>query len=126
MELIQTHAAPTPAGHYSQAVVHGATVYVAGQLPYDPDHPTAPLPTSVEEQTERVLKNISAILEAAGSNLSLVLQATIYVSDQDHWGPVNEAFGRVMGPHRPARAIVPVNELKGAALEVQVIAAVGS
>ena len=125
MDLIQTDRAPTPAGHYSQGVVHGGIVYVSGQLPGDPDQPDAPTPDSVEAQTERVLKNISGVLEAAGSDLGRVLQMTIYVSDPEHWGPVNEAYRRVMGDHRPARAIVPVKDLKGAALEVQAIAAVG-
>ena len=125
MDIVRTDRAPTPAGHYSQAVVHNGIAYVAGQLPGDPDDPDAPYPPSVEAQTERVLANIQAVLEAAGSDLSRVLQMTIYVSDIEYWGPVNAAYGRVMGDHRPARAIVPVKDLKGAALEVQAIAAVG-
>ena len=125
METVRTDRAPTPAGHYSQAVVHNGIVYVAGQLPGDPDNPDAPFPSSVEAQTERVLANIQAVLEAAGSDLSQVLQMTVYVSDMDYWGPVNAAYARVMGDHRPARAIVPVKDLKGSALEVQAVAVVG-
>lgn len=125
LDVVRTDRAPTPRGHYSQAVVHDGLVYVAGQLPGDPDDPDAPYPSSVQAQTERVLAHIGAILEAAGSSLDRVLQMTVYVADADHWPDVNEAYGRVMGAHRPARAIVPVKDLKGAALEVQAIAAVG-
>ncbi|NNF26473.1 MAG: RidA family protein [Gemmatimonadetes bacterium] len=125
MRLIETSRAPIPKGHYSQAVVHGGLVYVAGQLPGDPADPDGGYPASVGEQTERVLSNIQAILEDSGSGLDRVLQMTVFVSDPGYWGEVNAAYGRVMGSHRPARAIVPVNELNGAALEVQVIAAVG-
>ena len=126
IQIVRTDRAPIPKGHYSQAVVHGGLVYVAGQLPGDPDNPEAGFPESVGEQTERVLSNIRAILEEAGSGLEHVLQMTVYVSEPGHWGAVNEAYGRVMGDHRPARAIVPVKELNGAALEVQVIAAQAS
>jgi len=126
IRVVTTEAAPTPKGHYSQAVIHGGVVYVAGQLPGDPEHPEAPYPESVGAQTGRVLANIAAILEAAGSSLDRVLQMTVYVSDPGHWGEVNEAYGRIMGGHRPARAIVPLKELNWSALEVQVIAAVSA
>lgn len=124
MNAVETDRAPIPRGHYSQGIVHGGLVYVSGQLPGDPDDPEAPYPSSVQDQTERVLANIRAVLEAAGSRLDRVLQMTIYVSDPGYWPHVNEAYGRVMGAHRPARAVVPVGDLKGAALEVQAIAAV--
>jgi 2-iminobutanoate/2-iminopropanoate deaminase len=123
MKTIATTQAPKPAGHYSQAVVHNGVVYVAGQLGIDPANPKAG-PGSIEAQTEQTLKNIQAILQAAGSGLPHVLQMTIYVSDIDLWGKVNEVYTRVMGDHRPARAVVPVKELHyGYQLEVQAIAA---
>ena len=123
MKIISTSQAPRPAGHYSQAVVHNGVVYVAGQLGIDPQDPKAP-PGSIESQTEQTLRNIQAILQAAGSGLPHVLQMTIYVSDIELWGKVNEVYTRVMGDHRPARAVVPVKELHyGYQLEVQAIAA---
>ncbi len=125
IRIVETDGAPIPKGHYSQAVVFGGLVYVAGQLPGDPADPDGGYPASVGAQTERVLANIRAILEEAGSGLDRVLQMTVFVSDPGYWGEVNETYARIMGSHRPARAIVPVNELNGAALEVQVIAAVG-
>ena len=70
------------------------------------------------------LKNVEAVLNAAGSDLSRVLQMTIYISDIELWGKVNETYARVMGEHRPARAIVPVKDLHfGTQIEIQAIAA---
>ena len=126
MNRIFTPNAPTPAGHYSQAVVHGGFVFVAGQLPIDPADASKPL-GSIEDQTGRALANVSAILIAAGSSLDHVVQMTIYVSDVGLWGKVNAVYARIMGEHRPARAIVPTGELKhGMLIEIQAIAAVQS
>jgi 2-iminobutanoate/2-iminopropanoate deaminase len=125
MQAIETRDAPTAAGHYSQAIVHNGVVYVAGQLPIDPrdkNHPVG----SIEEQTERTLRNVEAILVAAGSGLDRVLQMTIYISDIELWGGVNVAYSRVMGGHKPARAVVPVKDLHyGYQIEIQAIAATG-
>lgn len=124
MKAIETPHAPRPAGHYAQAVVHGGLVFVAGQLPHDPENPGR-APGDVEEQTERALRNVEAILEAAGSGLDRLLSVTVYVSDVALWPRVNAAYARVLGPHRPARAVVPVKELHhGYLVEVQAVAAV--
>ncbi len=124
MRIISTPDAPRAAGHYSQAVAHGGVVYVAGQLPIDPGSDEHRVGT-IEEQTERTLRNVEAILRAAGSGLEHVLQMTIYVADVEQWGAVNATYARVMGSHRPARAIVPVGTLHyGYAIEIQAIAAV--
>lgn len=125
MRRIETPQAPRPAGHYSQAVVHGDTVYVAGQLPIDPKHPDA-TPGDAAQQARQALTNVARILEAAGSGLDRVLQMTVYVSDVSHWGDVNRVYAEVMGDHRPARAVVPVGELHhGYLVEIQAIAATG-
>jgi 2-iminobutanoate/2-iminopropanoate deaminase len=124
MDIVQTQNAPTPAGHYSQAVVHNGLVFVAGQLPIDPRDRTRPVGT-IEEQTEQTLRNVAAVLEAAGSGLEHVLQMTVYVSDIRLWDGVNTAYARVMGEHRPARAVVPTRELHhDYQIEIQAIAAV--
>lgn len=124
MDFISTPEAPTPAGHYSQAVVHGGFIFVAGQLPIDPRDPSRE-PGSIEDQTARALANVEAILKAAGTGLDGVVQMTIYVSDVALWGKVNAVYARVMGGHRPARAIVPTRELHhGMLIEIQAIAAV--
>ena len=123
MKTIETPHAPHPAGHYSQAVVHGGPVFVAGQLPIDPASPGRPA-GDVEEQTERALRNVEAILEAAGSGLERMVSVTVYVSDISLWPRVNAAYARLLGPHRPARAVVPVKELHhGYLVEVQAVAA---
>ncbi len=123
MKSVETPHAPRPAGHYSQAVVHGDLVWVAGQLPHDPASP-GQAAGDAEEQTERALRNVEAILEAAGSGLERLLSVTVYVADVSLWPRVNAAYARVLGPHRPARAVVPVKELHhGYLVEVQAVAA---
>ncbi len=123
MRLVETSNAPRPGGHYSQAVIHGDTVYVAGQLPIDPADRDAP-PGDAAAQARLALENVRHILEAAGSGLDRVLQMTIYVSDITHWGEVNRVYSEMMGDHRPARAVVPVRDLHfGYLVEIQAIAA---
>ncbi|CAN5806322.1 RidA family protein [soil metagenome] len=124
MLRVETPDAPTPAGHYSQAIVHSGLVFVSGQLPVLPDRRQAPV-GSIEEQTELTLRNVGIILEAAGSGLDYVLQMTIYISDVELWPRVNAVYAAVMGETRPARAIVPIQELRhGYQIEIQAVAAV--
>ena len=123
MKKIQTDRAPVPAGHYSQAVVHGGLVFISGQLPVDP-LTGEKITGSIEEQTRQVLKNLSAILDASGSSIDQVLKVTVYISDISLWGKVNEIYTEVFGDHRPARAVVPTPELHfGFKIEVEAIAA---
>ncbi len=123
MQSVSTASAPKPAGHYSQAMVHNGTVYVAGQLPFDPENPDAK-PGDAYAQTRQTLANVAAILEAAGSGLDHALQLTLYVSDISLWPEVNRAYADALGSHRPARAVVPVGELHyGFVVEIQAIAA---
>jgi len=122
MNFITTEAAPIPAGHYSQAVVHNGFVFVAGQLAFVPGQKEH-RPGSITEQTEQTMHNIESILKAAGSGLEKVVQMTIYVSDIALWGEVNTTYARIMGSHKPARAIVPVKELHhGYQIEIQAVA----
>jgi 2-iminobutanoate/2-iminopropanoate deaminase len=125
MEITHVHTqdAPTPGGHYSQAVVYNGMVFVAGQLSIDP-RTGEKLLGPIEEQTEQALKNVAAILKAANSDLSRVLKMTVYVSDIDLWGRVNEVYARVLGEHRPARAVIPTGELHyGFLIEIEAVAA---
>jgi 2-iminobutanoate/2-iminopropanoate deaminase len=120
---VHTDDAPRPAGHYAQGLAHGGVVYIAGQLPIDPNWPDAPHGT-VEEQVERTLRNIEAILRAAGSGLDHLLSVTIYVTDMALWPRVNAAYAQVLGEHRPARTVVPVPALHhGYLVEMQAVAA---
>jgi 2-iminobutanoate/2-iminopropanoate deaminase len=125
IRYIRTADAPVPAGHYSQATVHDGLVYVAGQLAIDPVTGERKL-GSIEEQTERTLRNVEAILKAAGSDFSRVLKMTVYVADIELWGAVNATYARVLGDHKPARAIVPTQDLHhGFLVEIDAIAATG-
>jgi 2-iminobutanoate/2-iminopropanoate deaminase len=119
---ISTPNAPRPAGHYSQAVVHGDTVYISGQLAIDPQTGEKRL-GSIEEQTEQALKNVAEILKAANSDVSQVLKTTVYVSDIALWERVNAVYARFFGEHRPARAVVPTRDLHyGFQIEIEAIA----
>ncbi|MEX2181534.1 MAG: Rid family detoxifying hydrolase [Gemmatimonadaceae bacterium] len=123
IRLIRTPNAPTPAGHYSQATVHQGVVYVAGQLAIDPATGEPQL-GSVGEQTERTLRNVEAILVAAGSDLAHLLKVTVFISDISLWAEVNAVYARILGSHRPARAIVPTKDLRhGFLVEIDAIGA---
>ncbi len=125
MYAIQTPNAPITSGHYSQAVVHNDLIFVAGQLPLDPKDPKRP-PGSIAEQTEQALRNVEAILAAAGSKLDRILQLTIFVSDIRHWSEVNETVARMLGSHKPARAVIPCGTLnRGFQVEIVTVAALG-
>ena len=122
MKKIQPKNQPIPKGHYSPGIEHHGVVYVSGQLPMDLET-REPFAGDIEMQTELALRNVEAVLHAAGSGLDRVMQMTIYVSDIELWGKVNEVYARVMGDHRPARAIVPVKDLHfGTKIEIQAIA----
>lgn len=124
MRPVLTTTAPVPVGHYSQAIVHNGIVYVAGQIGMDPQRP-GHAPDDIETQAEQTLRNVGNILVAAGSDLSHVLSLTIYVSDIADWGRVNAVYSRVMGEHKPARAVVPVGLLHyGFGIEISCVAAV--
>jgi 2-iminobutanoate/2-iminopropanoate deaminase len=98
-------------------------VFVAGQLPVDPATGEKKL-GPIEEQTTQVLKNLAAILEAAGSGVSRVLKTTIYIADISLWDRVNRVYADFFGDHRPARAVVPTSELHfGFQIELEAIAA---
>jgi 2-iminobutanoate/2-iminopropanoate deaminase len=122
IETVLTENAPKPAGHYSQAVVHNGLVFVAGQLAIKPNGER--VLDSIEAQTEQAMANVAAILRAASSDLSRLLKVTVYISDIELWGAVNQVYTRLMGEHRPARAIVPVKDLHyGFQIEIEAIAA---
>ena len=124
MKVISTPDAPNPAGHYSQAVVQNGFVFVAGQVPIVPKSGEKVL-GPIEDQTRQVLRNLEAILKAAGSGMVQVVKTTVYVSDMELWGDVNRVYAEFFGEHKPARAIVPTKDLHhGFKVEIEAIAAV--
>ena len=123
IKRIKTTDAPTPAGHYSQATVYNGLVFVAGQLSIDPATGAHKL-GDIEEQTEQALSNVHAILRAAGSDWDRVLKINISVVDINLWEAVNKVYTRVLGEHRPARAVIPTGPLHhGFLIEIEAIAA---
>jgi 2-iminobutanoate/2-iminopropanoate deaminase len=124
VQTILTPKAPKPAGHYSQAVIHGDLVFVSGQLPIDPQTGQKKV-GSIEEQAEQALKNVMEILKAANSGLDRVIKTTIYISDIGLWDRVNRVYAGFFGEHCPARAVVPTGELHfGFQIEIEAIAAI--
>lgn len=123
---IQPTNIPVPKGHYSPAVEHNGLIFVSGQLPWN--YETGEIETGeIEKQTELALRNVETILLTANSDLSLVLQMTIYISEMELWDRVNAVYKRILGDHKPARAIVPVKDLHfGTKIEIQAIAAARS
>lgn len=124
MQTIKLPNVPESKGHYSPAVEFNGLVFVSGQLPMN--HQTGEVETgAIELQTELALRNVEAILKEANSDLNHVLSVTIYVSEMELWDKVNEVYKRILGEHKPARAIVPVKDLHfGTKIEIQAIAAV--
>jgi len=124
MKVIFTEKAPRPAGHYSQAIVHNDTVYACGQLPIEPESGEK-ITGPIEEQAERVLKNLAEILQAAGSDVNHILKVTVYIADMSLWERFNAVYARFLGEHRPARTVVPAPNLHfGFQVEIDAIAAV--
>lgn len=124
MEMIFPPHASTPAGHYSQAVVHNGFVFVSGLLPITPTGQKL-TDASIETQVQQILESLEAILTAAGSAKDQVLKCTVYVSDIDDWPKINQVYAAFFGAHKPARAVVPVGTLHyGLNVELEAIAAV--
>jgi len=123
---VHTDRAPAAIGPYSQAVIHGDVVYCSGQIALDPT--TGKLVGSdAASQTEQVMKNLAAVLDASGSSLRASLKCTIYLADMADFQAVNEVYAAHLGDHRPARATVAVRELpKQALVEIDCVAAIDS
>ena len=117
--VIHTDKAPAAIGTYSQAVKAGDTVYLSGQIPLVPETMEI-ISDDFAEQTEQVFKNISAVVEAAGGQLSDVVKLNIYLTDLYNFATVNEVMGRFFKQPYPARAAVGIKELpKGSLVEIE-------
>jgi 2-iminobutanoate/2-iminopropanoate deaminase len=125
LEQVQTDSAPAAIGPYSQAVRLGDLVFTAGQIPLDPGTMEV-VGDDVAAQTERVMRNLQGILEAAGAGLETVLKTTVFLTDMGDFGAMNEVYGRFFQGHRPARSTVEVCRLpKDVRVEIEAIARVG-
>ena len=121
-EPIHTDGAPAAAGPYSQAIRVGELVFTAGQLGIDPA--TGQLADGVTAQAEQALKNLGAILEAAGSGLDRLVKVTVFLADIGDWPALNEVYGRHVGQPFPARSAFAVAALPlGARVEIEAVGA---
>ncbi len=121
LRIVATDTANPALGHYSQAIVHAGTVYVATQLGRIPDDPGA----SAGAQARRALGSALAIVQAAGSSSDQVVRVTLYLADIADWEEVNGVYAELFGDHKPARGVIPCGNLHGGAkVAVDVIAAV--
>ncbi|RME92421.1 MAG: RidA family protein [Verrucomicrobia bacterium] len=121
-EVVATPAAPAAVGPYSQAIRAGGFVFCAGQIPLDPAT-GALVEGDVAAQTERVLENLKAVLEAAGTGMDRVVKTTVYLQDMTDFAAMNEVYARYFPKDPPARAAVQVAALpKGARVEIEAIA----
>lgn len=121
MQIISTESAPKAIGPYSQGTVAGELIFTAGQIALDPA--TMELGGTVAEQTQRVLTNLAAVLEAAGSDLAHVVKTTVYLTDMADFTAMNDVYARHFGSHKPARSTVAVAALpRGGRVEIDAIA----
>lgn len=123
-QIISTELSPKAIGPYSQAVAWDGLVYLSGQIPLDPA--TGQLVEGgIAEQTVRVLDNLKAVLEAAGSDLAHVLKTTVFLKDMGEFAAMNEVYGRYFSLNPPARATVEVARLpRDVRVEIECVAAV--
>jgi len=123
--IVKTEGAPGAIGPYSQAVVAGGFVYTSGQIPIDPETGQF-VEGGVREQTEQVLRNLSKVLEAAGSSLSLVVKTTVFLADMNDFAAMNEVYAGFFAEEPPARSTVQAARLpRDARVEIDVVALAG-
>ena len=121
-QRIQTETAPAAIGPYSQAIRANGLVFCSGQIPIDPATGEF-VAGGIAEQTEQVLKNLSAVLEAAGSSLARVVKTTVFLADMKEFAAMNEVYGRFFTGQTPARATVAAAGLpRDARVEIEAVA----
>ena len=120
--FVTTDGAPGAIGPYSQAVAVDGWVFCSGQIPIDPATGEL-IEGDIGTQTDLVLKNLTAVLEAAGASLSRVVKTTVFLADMGDFAGMNEVYARHFGDHKPARAAVAVRTLpKNVTVEIEAVA----
>ncbi len=123
-QAVATDHAPKAIGPYSQAIKAGNLVFVSGQIPIDPATGEF-VPGDVKAQTDRVMRNLTAILEAAGTSMDAVVRCTVYLADMNDFAAMNEVYGSYFSQPAPARATIQAVRLpKDARVEIDVIATI--
>ena len=125
-DIVATDLAPGAIGPYSQAVRAGDLVFASGQIPIDPATGEF-VAGGVAEQTEQVLRNLTAVFEAAGVGMNQVVKTTVFLADMDDFTAMNEVYGRFFSAEPPARATVQAARLpRDARVEIEAIAVIGN
>ena len=125
-KIISTEKAPKAIGPYSQAVIHNGLAYLSGQIPLDPASGQL-VEGDIAVQTERVLENAKAVLEASGASLQSVLKTTVFLKDMGDFPKMNEVYARYFSANPPARSTVQAAKLpRDVSVEIDAIASVGS
>ena len=120
---IVTDKAPKALGAYSQGMKVGNLIFTSGQLAIVPET-GAKLTGPIEEQADRALRNVLAVVEAGGGSAETVIKTTAFIADAELWGKVNEVYARFFPNHKPARSIVPSKSLPfGFLIEIEAVAA---
>jgi len=123
METVSTPNAPAAIGPYSQAVRFGNLLFLSGQIPLTPEGEI--VSGGIEEQTRQVLRNLEAVLAAAGATLRDVVKTTVFLKDMNDFAAFNQVYASFFGDHRPARSTVQVAALpRNALVEIELIAAI--
>jgi 2-iminobutanoate/2-iminopropanoate deaminase len=123
MDAVRTDRAPEAIGPYSQAMRADGLVFTAGQIPLDPRTMELVGGDDVARQTEQVLSNLAAILDAAGAGLDAVVKTTVFLADMNDFAAMNAVYARFFGDHRPARSTVEVARLpKDVRVEIDAVA----
>jgi 2-iminobutanoate/2-iminopropanoate deaminase len=121
-EIISTENAPAAIGPYSQAVKSGGFVFCSGQIPIDPATGEF-VSNDIAEQTHQVLKNLAAVLKAAGSSFNDVVKTTVFLADMNDFVAMNEVYGKYFSENKPARATVQAARLpRDARVEIECVA----
>lgn len=124
IKRVETEYSVRDGGHYTPGMIYNNTLYISGQLSIDPE--TGKVPEGgVPAEARQALKNLDTVLKEANVSRDKVLQCRVYLPDVKYWGDLNEAYAEFFGEHKPARVVVPSNNLYGGCLvEIEAVAAV--
>lgn len=123
-DFIQTEFSVRDGGHYTPGIVHNGVLYISGQLSINPQSGKVP-EGGIKAETKQALANLDLVLKTAKTDKNSVLSCHVYIPDVKYWSDVNEEYSKYFGSHKPARIVIPVNNLYGGCLvEIEAIAAV--